>query len=73
MKSLAEKYPRTKFTKSISAKCIPNFPDKKVPTILMYKGGKLLFNIVNADEEIKMTLENFELFLAGFEMIDYKG
>ena len=39
--TLASKYPYSKFVKSISTKCIPNFPDKKVPTLLLYKNGKL--------------------------------
>ena len=34
--NLAQKYPETKFLKSISSVCIPNYPDKNLPTIFVY-------------------------------------
>lgn len=37
---LASSYPETKFLKSISTVCIPNFPDENLPGLLIYKGGK---------------------------------
>ncbi|CAM4928814.1 unnamed protein product [Rotaria socialis] len=36
LRSLALKYPETKFVKSISTVCIPNYPDKNLPTIFIY-------------------------------------
>ena len=33
---LAQKFPATKFLKSISTTCIPNYPDKHLPTIFIY-------------------------------------
>ena len=33
---LARKFPATKFLKSISNTCIPNYPDKNLPTIFVY-------------------------------------
>jgi hypothetical protein len=38
---LARKFPATKFLKSISTLCIPNYPDKNVPTIFVYHNGDL--------------------------------
>ena len=33
---LAPKFPTTKFLKAISTTCIPNYPDKNLPTIFVY-------------------------------------
>ncbi|CAH1155728.1 unnamed protein product [Phaedon cochleariae] len=41
MKCLAAKYPTVKFIKSISTTCIPNYPDKNLPTIFIYFEGEL--------------------------------
>jgi hypothetical protein len=38
---LAKKFPTTKFLKSISTTCIPNFPDANLPTIFIYKNGSM--------------------------------
>lgn len=39
--SLARKFPTTKFLKSISTTCIANWPDSKLPTILIYHNGNM--------------------------------
>jgi len=39
---LALKYPQTKFVKSISTVCIPNYPDKNLPTLLIYRKGDIV-------------------------------
>lgn len=33
---LARKFPATKFLKSVSTTCIPNYPDKNLPTVFVY-------------------------------------
>ena len=33
---LAAKFPATKFLKSVSTTCIPNYPDRNLPTIFIY-------------------------------------
>lgn len=38
---LAASFPATKFLKSISSVCIPNYPDKNLPTIFVYRDGEL--------------------------------
>ena len=35
------KFPHVKFLKSIADTCIPNYPDKNLPTIFVYKEGDL--------------------------------
>ncbi|CAL1581433.1 unnamed protein product [Knipowitschia caucasica] len=38
---LARKFPQTKFLKSISTTCIPNYPDHNLPTIFVYHEGDM--------------------------------
>merc|ERR1712168_400208 len=38
---LARKFPQTKFAKSISTTCIPNYPDRNLPTIFVYFEGEM--------------------------------
>ncbi|XP_014256415.1 viral IAP-associated factor homolog [Cimex lectularius] len=47
---LARKYPKTKFIKSISTTCIPNFPDKNLPTIFVYFEGVMKAQYIGAAE-----------------------
>lgn len=34
--NLARKFPQTKFLRSVSSVCIPNYPDHNLPTIFIY-------------------------------------
>ena len=43
---LAKKYPQSKFVKIISTECIPNYPDKNVPTVLVYKNTQCLQHLI---------------------------
>lgn len=47
---LASKFPATKFLKSISSVCIPNYPDKNLPTIFIYRDGDLRKQFVGPNE-----------------------
>lgn len=38
---LAMKYPGTKFVKIISTDCIPNYPDRNLPTLLIYNNSNV--------------------------------
>ncbi|WVZ17636.1 hypothetical protein V8G54_010618 [Vigna mungo] len=46
IEELARKYPATKFVKIISTDCIPNYPDRNVPTLLVYNNGAVKGNYV---------------------------
>ncbi|CAL4978290.1 unnamed protein product [Urochloa decumbens] len=39
LEELTTRYPATKFVKIISTDCIPNYPDRNVPTILVYNNS----------------------------------
>ena len=45
---LARKFPATKFLKSISTVCIPNYPDRNLPTMFIYFEGDMKGQIVSA-------------------------
>merc|ERR1712210_147572 len=65
MNRLAPKFPCTKFLRAISTTCIPNYPDKNVPTIFVYTNGKLKQQYVGPIElrGMKPTIEQFEFML----------
>jgi hypothetical protein len=46
IQQLATKYTRTKFVKIISNDCIPNYPDRNLPTLLIYKDTECKHNLV---------------------------
>ncbi|KAF5763926.1 putative phosducin, thioredoxin-like domain, Thioredoxin-like superfamily [Helianthus annuus] len=39
LKELATTYPATKFVQIVSTDCIPNYPDRNLPTVLVYSNG----------------------------------
>ncbi|CAB1347142.1 unnamed protein product [Coregonus sp. 'balchen'] len=41
LSEMARKFPQTKFLKSISTTCIPNYPDHNLPTIFVYHEGEM--------------------------------
>ncbi|XP_005999035.1 phosducin-like protein 3 [Latimeria chalumnae] len=41
LRGLAKKFPETKFIKAISTTCIPNYPDRNLPTIFVYLEGDI--------------------------------
>lgn len=43
---LASLYPSTKFVKIVSDHCIENYPDKNVPTMLIYRKGQMMGQVV---------------------------
>jgi len=65
MSQMAMKFPTTKFIKSISTVCIPNYPDKNVPTIFIYYEGEMKKQYIGPIElrGMKLTVEEFEYIL----------
>lgn len=53
IRTLAERYPRTKFVSIIGNKCIPDLPDARIPMILVYRKGEIKQQFVSwgADRE----------------------
>ena len=42
IRTLAERHPRTKFVSIVGDKCIPNYPDKNLPTLFVYRKGEIV-------------------------------
>ncbi|TGZ31980.1 viral IAP-associated factor homolog [Temnothorax longispinosus] len=59
--NLARKFPATKFLKSISTTCIPNWPDSNLPTIFIYHDGNMVKQIIGPLEFRGMKLSEAEL------------
>merc|ERR1712130_913248 len=38
---LANKYKHVKFVRGVAKQCVPNYPDKNLPTVFVYKNGNL--------------------------------
>lgn len=54
--TLAPRYPNFKFVQIISTRCIENYPDAHLPTILVYKDGNVFSQLLKATPE---QLESF--------------
>jgi hypothetical protein len=42
LEACAARFPRTKFLEITSTECIPDFPDKQLPCVILYRDGSLL-------------------------------
>ncbi|XP_052259043.1 phosducin-like protein 3 isoform X2 [Dreissena polymorpha] len=61
LSNLAQKFPETKFLRSVSSLCIPNYPDKNLPTIFVYKEGEMKKQFVGPLAFGGMNLKKDEL------------
>lgn len=59
MRQLAEKFPYTKFLKAVAQTCIPNYPEKNLPSIFVYFEGDMKKQFVGPHElrGTSLTLE----------------
>jgi len=64
--SLSKKHKTIKFLKIISRECIHNYPDSASPTIILYKNGDVVKQIVGIDAfgGLKMTADSLEWCLS---------
>ncbi|BGP16847.1 hypothetical protein JCM10213_003333 [Rhodosporidiobolus nylandii] len=73
LQELASLYPSTKFVSIVSDHCIENYPDKNVPTMLIYRKGQMMGQVVGlgAMGGMKATLRDVERILFAFRGIDF--
>lgn len=71
LEELAKRYPATKFVKIISTDCIPNYPDRNVPTILVYNNSAVKATYVGLHHfgGRKCTPESVALALCGSDPV----
>ncbi|RUP44573.1 thioredoxin-like protein [Jimgerdemannia flammicorona] len=62
---LAQRYKAVKFLKIVGDQCIPNYPDRNLPTLLVYGEGDIKANLVGAQYfgGMKMTVESLRQIL----------
>ncbi|PWZ01399.1 thioredoxin-like protein [Testicularia cyperi] len=73
--TLAAKYPSTKFVSIVGDQCIPNYPDRNLPTLLIYRNGELHRQIIGLRPEIGLDgmntkCEDIELLLTAVGVIE---
>lgn len=71
MSNLATRNPEVKFLRSIASTCIPNFPEKNLPSIFIYYEGQIQKQIIGPIElrGEKLTLDEFEYMLGHYGAI----
>ncbi|CAH0400661.1 unnamed protein product [Chilo suppressalis] len=74
MKQLAAKFPYTKFLKAIAQTCIPNYPERNLPSVFVYFEGELKKQFIGPHElrGTALTCDEFEYMLGQVEAVDTK-
>lgn len=47
LRTLATRYPRSKFVSIVGNKCIENYPDRLQPTLILYRAGEVVAQVVS--------------------------
>ncbi|EKM83064.1 hypothetical protein AGABI1DRAFT_111587 [Agaricus bisporus var. burnettii JB137-S8] len=63
LRTLAQKYPRTKFVSIIGDKCIPNLPDARVPMFIIYRKGEISSQVTAWGADRSRSLQELEAML----------
>lgn len=74
LSALAQKFPDVKFLKSVSSVCIPNYPDKNLPTLFVYYEsdlkkqyvGPMVFGGMNFKQDGKENIVSMDCVNYGF-------
>ncbi|CAG8434496.1 10534_t:CDS:2 [Funneliformis caledonium] len=72
LSTLAEKYKAIKFVKIIGDQCIPNYPDRNLPTLLIYGYGDLKVQLVGISQlgGMNVTPQALENYLISIGVIE---
>lgn len=52
LNTIAKAYPSTKFVSIRGDMCISNYPDKNIPTLLIYRKGQLLKQVIGLGGDV---------------------
>lgn len=74
MRELAAKYPYTKFLKAIAQTCIPNYPEKNLPSLFVYFEGDMKKQFIGPHElrGTSLTCDELEYILGQVGAVDTK-
>merc|ERR1712106_491482 len=72
---LANKYKHVKFVRGVAKECVPNYPDKNLPTVFVYRNGTLAIQWIGGGnfgrdpklEEIEWMLHEKTIITSGME------
>ncbi|EIW66383.1 hypothetical protein TREMEDRAFT_35253, partial [Tremella mesenterica DSM 1558] len=72
LQTLATAHPSTKFLSIPAHLCIPNYPDRNVPTLLVYRNGEITGNLVAGQglNGLKTTVRELEGVLLRYKAIE---
>ncbi|CCA77778.1 related to phosducin homolog, likely to be involved in regulation of pheromone response [Serendipita indica DSM 11827] len=70
LRDLASRYPRTKFTAIVGNKCIPNYPDSMLPTLILYRGGTIKEQLVAWGAKTEGSIQELEAVLIHHGILD---
>lgn len=63
LRTLATRYPRTKFVSIVGDKCIADLPDSRIPMLIIYRKGEIRNQVVAWGTERERRLEELEAVL----------
>ncbi|WWD09759.1 hypothetical protein V865_007887 [Kwoniella europaea PYCC6329] len=72
LQQLAAAHPSTKFLSIPAGLCIPNYPDKNVPTLLIYRNGEISGNVIAGMglKGMKTTVRDLEGLLLYYKALE---
>ncbi|PHJ18120.1 hypothetical protein CSUI_008053 [Cystoisospora suis] len=68
---MAKRHREVKFVKGVGSDIIPNYPDSKLPTLLLYHGGTCQVQLAGQQRELgeRPTVHGFEKFLGKYGVL----
>ncbi|KIK99752.1 hypothetical protein PAXRUDRAFT_822436 [Paxillus rubicundulus Ve08.2h10] len=73
VRTLAERYPRTKFVSIVGNKCIADLPDTRVPMFIIYRKGEIRNQLISWGADRERHLDELEAILMLCGAIDPLG
>lgn len=72
LNTLARKFKATKFVRIVASNCIENYPDRNVPTLLLYRDGQPIGQLVGSANlgGKAVTVQDLEWILKRYEMVE---
>lgn len=70
LRTLAARYPRTKFVSIVGNKCIADLPDSRIPMLIIYRRGEIVNQLVAWGADREKRLEELEAILLLYGAIE---
>ncbi|KAI6123249.1 thioredoxin-like protein [Pisolithus croceorrhizus] len=70
LRTLAARYPRTKFVSIVGNKCIPDLPDSRIPMLIIYRKGEIMNQLIAWGADREKRLEELEVVLLLYGVIE---